>query len=182
MTGDRDLIRSSKFLSLILRHEPAKFGIVLDTAGWTDVDALLESCRRHGRAMDRAMLAQIVATNDKKRFAFDEAGTLRANQGHSVDVELGYEPASPPALLYHGTATRFVAAIRVEGLKKMARHHVHLSAHEATARTVGQRHGKSAVLVIDAAAMVGHGFAFFLSTNKVWLVDRVPAGFITFPE
>ena len=182
MTGDRDLIRSSKFLSLILRHEPEKFEVVLDSAGWTEVDALLEACRKHGRAIDRALLEQIVATNDKRRFSFDETGTrIRANQGHSVEVELGYAPASPPALLYHGTATRFLEAIRAEGLKKMARHHVHLSADEVTARAVGQRHGKPAVLVIDAAAMVGGGFSFFLSTNRVWLVDQVPAKFIRFP-
>jgi putative RNA 2'-phosphotransferase len=97
-------------------------------------------------------------------------------------VDLGYEPASPPALLYHGTATRFVAAIRAEGLKKMARHHVHLSADEATAQTVGKRHGKPAVLVIDAAAMAGEAFSFFVSANKVWLVDHVPAAFIRFPD
>ena len=180
---DRDLTRLSKFLSLILRHEPEKFGEVLDSAGWTEVEALLAACQRHGRAMDRATLEQIVATNDKKRFSFDETGTrMRANQGHSVEVELGYEPADPPALLYHGTATRFVAAIRAEGLSKMARHHVHLSADEATARAVGQRHGKPAVLVIDAAAMARDGFSFFISTNKVWLVEHVPAAFIRFRD
>lgn len=180
---DRDLTQSSKFLSLILRHEPAKFGLNLDEAGWTEVEALLAACRRHGRAFDRALLEQIVATNDKKRFSFDETGTrIRANQGHSVDVDLGYEAASPPALLYHGTATRFVASIRAEGLKKMARHHVHLSGDETTAHAVGQRHGKPAVLAIDAAAMAGAGFAFFISTNKVWLVEHVPAAFIRFPD
>ena len=180
---DRDPIQTSKFLSLILRHEPAKFGVVLDEAGWTDVEALLEACRKHGRAFDRALLEQIVATNDKKRFSFDETGTrVRANQGHSVEVELGYEPARPPALLYHGTATRFVAAIRAEGLKKMARHQVHLSGDEATARTVGQRHGKPAILVVDAAAMESDGFSFFLSTNSVWLVEHVPAKFVRFPD
>ena len=180
---ERDLTQSSKFLSLILRHEPAKFGVVLDEAGWTDVAALLEACRRHGRAIDPALLEQIVATNDKKRFSFDETGTrIRANQGHSVEVELGYEPASPPALLYHGTATRFLEAIRAEGLKKMARHHVHLSADELTAVKVGQRHGKPAVLLVDAMAMTTAGFSFFLSTNGVWLVDHVPARFIRFPS
>jgi putative RNA 2'-phosphotransferase len=128
------------------------------------------------------LLEEIVATSDKKRFAFDETGTrIRANQGHSVEVELGYAPAEPPALLYHGTATRFVVAIKAEGLKKMARHHVHLSADEATAVSVGQRHGKPAVLVIDAHAMVREGFAFFVSANRVWLVDNVPARFIRFP-
>ena len=183
MTSVRDLTQSSKFLSLILRHEPAKFGVALDEAGWADVEGLLQACRRHGRDIDRALLQQIVATNDKKRFSFDETGTrIRANQGHSVEVELGYAPAVPPALLYHGTATRFVAAIRAEGLKKMARHHVHLSADEATARAVGQRHGKPAVLVIDAGAMVSDGFSFFPSANGVWLVDHVPATFIVFPR
>jgi putative RNA 2'-phosphotransferase len=182
MTG-RDLTRLSKFLSLILRHEPGKFGVVLDSAGWTEVGALLDACRARGHAIDRATLDDVVATSDKKRFAFDETGTrIRASQGHSVEVELGYEPAAPPALLYHGTATRFVAAIRAEGLKKMARHHVHLSADEATALSVGRRHGKPAVLVIDAAAMAGEKFSFFVSANKVWFVDQVPTRFIVFPD
>jgi putative RNA 2'-phosphotransferase len=149
-----DLKRISKFLSLVLRHEPAKFGVVLDAAGWTPVEALLAACARHGHAIDRAILERVVAENDKTRFSFDETGTrIRANQGHSVEVELGYEAATPPHLLYHGTAMRFVEAIRAEGLKKMARHHVHLSADAVTAHAVGQRHGKPAVLVIDAAAM-----------------------------
>jgi putative RNA 2'-phosphotransferase len=177
-----DLKRTSKFLSLILRHEPAKFGVVLDAAGWVPVEALLSACARHGHAIDRAMLERVVAENDKKRFSFDESGErIRANQGHSVDVELGYEAAQPPDLLYHGTAVRFVDAIRAEGLKKMARHHVHLSADEVTARAVGQRHGKPAVLVIDAAAMAAEGIAFYVSANKVWLVEHVPARFIRFP-
>lgn len=180
---ERDLTQTSKFLSLILRHEPQKFGVILDEAGWTSVEALLKACRAHGRAIDRATLTHVVETSDKKRFSFDATGTrIRANQGHSVEVELGYEPASPPSRLYHGTATRFVAAIRAEGLSRMARHHVHLSADEATARTVGQRHGNPAVLVIDAAAMASGGFAFFLSANGVWLVEHVPARFIKFPD
>lgn len=180
---DPDLVKYSKFLSLILRHEPQKFGVILDASGWTEVDALLAACRKHGRALDRPALERIVATNDKMRLSFDETGTrIRANQGHSVEVELGYEPAPPPALLYHGTATRFVVAIRAEGLRKMARHHVHLSADEATAVAVGQRHGKPSVLRIDAAAMVRDGFAFFRSANGVWLVDHVPATFIAFPD
>jgi len=177
-----DLKRASKFLSLVLRHEPDKFGVVLDAAGWTPVDALLSACARHGHTIDRPTLERVVAENDKKRFSFDESGTrIRANQGHSVDVELGYEAASPPALLYHGTATRVIDAIRAEGLKKMARHHVHLSADDVTARAVGQRHGKPAVLVLDAAAMAAEGIAFYVSANKVWLVEHVPARFIRFP-
>jgi putative RNA 2'-phosphotransferase len=177
-----DLVRVSKFLSLVLRHEPAKFGLVLDEAGWTSVAALLEACARHGHTLDRAALAEVVATSDKKRFALDPSGErIRANQGHSVEVDLGYEPASPPARLYHGTATRFLDAIRAGGLLKMQRHHVHLSANETTARAVGQRHGKPAVLIIDAAAMVAGGASFFLSANGVWLVEQVPARFIRFP-
>lgn len=183
MTRIPDLVRTSKFLSLVLRHDPAKFGVVLDGAGWTSVDALLEACRAHRYPIDRRLLEEIVVTSDKQRFSFDATGTrIRASQGHSVEVELGYQPASPPPLLYHGTATRFIAAIRAEGLKKMARHHVHLSADEVTARAVGQRHGKPAVLVIDAAAMAKDGLAFFLSANGVWLVDHVPVRFVVFPE
>ncbi len=183
MTRVPDPVQASKFLSLILRHEPAKFGLTLDAAGWTTVETLLEACRAHGHTIDRMLLEKIVVTSDKQRFSFDETGTrIRANQGHSVEVELGYEPASPPHLLYHGTATRFVAAIRAEGLSKMARHHVHLSADAATARAVGGRHSKPAVLAIDAAGMARDGFAFFLSANGVWLVDHVPARFITIPD
>lgn len=178
-----DLVRTSKLLSLILRHEPEKFGVQLDEGGWTSVAGLLEALAKHGYALDRQGLAEVVATSDKKRFAFDATGErIRANQGHSVEVELGYESASPPALLYHGTATRFVDAIRAGGLLKMQRHHVHLSADETTARAVGQRHGKPAVLVIDAAGMAAGGAAFFLSANGVWLVEHVPARFIRFPS
>lgn len=178
-----DLVRTSKFLSLILRHEPEKFGLTLDAAGWAKVDALLAVCGRHGHALDRAELEEVVATNSKKRFAFDETGTrVRASQGHSIEVELGYEPASPPRRLYHGTATRFLESIRAGGLMKMQRHHVHLSADEAAARAVGQRHGKPAVLIIDAVAMVEAGHAFFLAANGVWLVEHVPAAFIVFPQ
>jgi putative RNA 2'-phosphotransferase len=132
--------------------------------------------------LDREGLAHIVANNGKNRFAFDPSGErIRASQGHSVAVELGYAPAAPPTTLYHGTATRFVASIRTGGLLKQQRHHVHLSAEEATARLVGARHGKPTVLVIDAAAMAAAGSAFFLSANGVWLVEHVPPAFITFP-
>jgi putative RNA 2'-phosphotransferase len=170
-------------LSLILRHEPAKFGLALDEAGWADVEALLETCLRYGHAVDRAQLEAVVTTNSKKRFAFDETGKrIRASQGHSVEVELGYEPAPPPAKLHHGTATRFLASIRSRGLIKMQRHHVHLTADETTARAAGKRHGKPAVLVIDAAAMAVAGHSFFLSANGVWLVTHVPVEFIEFPR
>ena len=174
--------RTSKFLSLVLRHEPGKFGVVLDEAGWTSVAAVLEACQTHGHAIDRAQLDALVAASSKKRFAFDETGTrIRASQGHSVEVGLGYEPAVPPARLFHGTASRFVESIRATGLIKGQRHHVHLSADETTAVSVGQRHGRPVVLIIDAAAMTTSGISFFVSASKVWLVEHVPARFIVFP-
>src|SRR6476469_5986486 len=118
----------SKFLSLVLRHEPERVGIRLDESGWVAVDELLEGCRRAGNRMTLDELKEIVRTNNKQRFAFSDDGTrIRANQGHSVEVELGYEPATPPEVLYHGTAEKHLPGIRREGLIKGARHHVHLS-------------------------------------------------------
>jgi putative RNA 2'-phosphotransferase len=133
---EKEKIRTSKFLSLVLRHEPEKIGLELDAAGWTDVEALLFACKMHGHPIDRSELEEIVATNEKKRFAFSEDGQkIRASQGHSIEVSLGYKAKVPPARLFHGTATRFLDSIRRQGLLKGERHHVHLSAEEATART-----------------------------------------------
>jgi len=129
----------SKFLSLVLRHEPQRIGLTLDDAGWVSVNDLLRACATHGKPISLADLQRVVATNDKKRFAFDPTATqIRANQGHSVAVELGYEGSTPPDRLFHGTATRFLDSIRVQGLTKQARHHVHLSADAATATSVGR--------------------------------------------
>ncbi|MES2570832.1 MAG: RNA 2'-phosphotransferase [Verrucomicrobiota bacterium] len=181
--NEKQRTRASKFLSLVLRHEPEKIGMELDAAGWADVDALLEGCTRHGVKLDRADLDEIVATNEKKRFAFSDNGQrIRASQGHSVDVSLGYLPQIPPVRLFHGTATRFVSSIRMEGLRKGARHHLHLSADEETARRVGQRHGRPAILGIKAGAMHEAGHTFFLSENGVWLTEVVPVKFIEFPS
>ncbi|MEY2881850.1 MAG: hypothetical protein RLZZ15_4230 [Verrucomicrobiota bacterium] len=177
-----DDLRLSKFLSLVLRHAPEKIGIELDAAGWVEVEALLAACGRHGVALTRGRLEQIVAGSDKQRFAFDEARRrIRASQGHSVAVELGYEPMVPPERLFHGTVAKFVAAIRAQGLVKGARHHVHLSADEATAAKVGQRRGVPVLLVVEAGAMQRAGHAFFRAANGVWLVEHVPAPFIGFP-
>jgi putative RNA 2'-phosphotransferase len=173
----------SKFLSLVLRHEPARIGIALDSAGWTDVDALLAAAAAHGVAITRDELVQIVATSDKQRFALSPDGArIRANQGHSVEVELELAPATPPALLYHGTVDRFLASIKDQGLLKGERHHVHLSADTATADKVGGRRGKPVVLTVRAADMAGAGYPFFVSQNGVWLTDHVPPTFIRFPE
>jgi putative RNA 2'-phosphotransferase len=175
-------IQDSKLLSLALRHQPEVLGIELDAAGWTPVDALLEALKRRDPAWTIARLREIVAESDKKRFAFDETGArIRASQGHSVEVDLGYEPRIPPALLYHGTAVRFLPSIKSQGLLKGDRHHVHLSAEEATARQVGARRGAPVVLVVQAGEMHGSGHAFFLSANGVWLTEHVPAVHIVFP-
>ena len=171
----------SRFLSLILRHEPQKIGLQLDAQGWVAVDELLAALQQHSQPLTRTQLEHIVETNNKKRFAFSDDGLcIRANQGHSVEIELGYEPATPPAVLYHGTATRFLDSIRAQGLVKGARHHVHLSADEATAHIVGSRHGKPVVLTVDAAAMHAAGCAFYLSANGVWLTEHVPVAYLRF--
>jgi putative RNA 2'-phosphotransferase len=173
-------IRISKFLSLVLRHEPAKAGLALDAAGWVEVDELLRGCASAGVAFSREELKQVVAQNDKQRFAFSEdRRRIRANQGHSVEVALDYAPAAPPDVLFHGTADRFLASIRAQGLVKAQRHHVHLSADRAVAVEVGKRHGRPVVICVAAVAMHGAGHAFFRSANGVWLTDRVPAQFLS---
>ena len=172
----------SKFLSLVLRHEPEVAGITLDETGWADVDALLAGCAAKGKRMERVQLERIVANNDKKRFAFSEDGTrIRANQGHSVKVDLQYDQVSPPAVLYHCTASRFLPAIREKGLLKMSRHHVHLAASTKGTAEVGARHGLPVLLTIKADAMAVAGHVFYRSDNGVWLTDAVPAEFIEFP-
>ena len=171
--------RTSKFLSLVLRHEPAAAHVTLDSAGWADVAALLEGCAKAGRSLTLTDLEHVVTTNAKKRFEFSPDGLrIRASQGHSVEVELEYTPQTPPALLYHGTATRFLDSIRKQGLLKMQRHHVHLSAETKMTLEVGARHGKPVLLTILAAEMHAAGHVFYRSTNGVWLVGHVPPQFI----
>lgn len=174
-----DLVRISKFLSKHLRHDPAGLGLTLEVGGWVAVDALLAACARKGVPISRGLLAQVVAGSDKQRFAFDAEGLkIRANQGHSVEVDLQLAPAVPPGRLFHGTTSASVAVILREGLKKMQRHHVHLSADEATARKVGGRRGQVALLEVDAAAMHAAGIVFYRSDNGVWLVDAVAPGYL----
>jgi putative RNA 2'-phosphotransferase len=181
--NDRQRTRTSKFLSLVLRHQPGRIGLALDASGWADVEELLAGCRRHGLSLERAELEEVVATSEKKRFALSDDGQrIRASQGHSVDVALGYSPVTPPDRLFHGTATRFLDPIRREGLQKQRRHHVHLSPDRETAHKVGQRHGSPAILVVLASAMHGRGHTFFVSENGVWLTEHVPAEFIEFPD
>ena len=168
-------VRLSKLLSWALRHAPGEAGITLDDAGWTDVDALLAALAARGEHVDRAALERIVETSDKRRFAFSEDGTrIRANQGHSVPVDLGLEATTPPERLYHGTVARFLEAIREEGLRRGERHHVHLSETVEMAAEVGRRRGEPLVLSVAATAMAREGHVFYRSANGVWLVEAVP--------
>ncbi|MCY9786428.1 RNA 2'-phosphotransferase [Nocardiopsis sp. EMB25] len=175
-------VRTSKFLSLVLRHDPSRVGITLDAEGWADIRALLDGCRRAGRRVTHAELMEVVRTNDKQRFALNADGTrVRARQGHSVPVDLALAPATPPELLYHGTVGRFLPAITAEGLRSIGRHDVHLSADEATARKVGSRRGAPVVLVVAAGRMHADGYAFRMSDNGVWLVPEVPPEYLGEP-
>jgi putative RNA 2'-phosphotransferase len=169
-----DVVRVSKRLSYVLRHQPGSVGLTLDDAGWVDVDALLAALH-----LTRAELEHVVATNDKQRFAFDDTGTrIRANQGHSRPVDLGYSPEQPPDVLFHGTVERFLPAILARGLIPGRRHAVHLSEDVATARVVGGRRGRPVVLRVDAGAMVADGHSFTRSANGVWLTDTVPQAYL----
>lgn len=171
---------TSKFLSYILRHEPQAIGIQLDSEGWADLDELIQRAASHGRMLERQDILEIVATSDKKRFALSpDDSHIRANQGHSTStVAIEHEQKAPPALLYHGTASRFLDSIRAQGLVPGARHHVHLSAERQTAVEVGRRYGSPVVLEIDAGEMHRQGFGFFQADNGVWLTERVPVVFL----
>ncbi len=174
-----DSVQLSKFLSFVLRHRPESIGVSLDSQGWVSVDDLIAKSQTAGTHFTREDLLRVVETSDKKRFSLSaDARMIRAAQGHSVAVDLRLAPQEPPAILCHGTATRFVAAILAEGLKAGVRQQVHLSADEATAERVGQRHGKPAILKVDALGMHRQGFKFFRSDNGVWLIDRVPPDFL----
>ena len=173
-------IQASKFLSLILRHRPETVGITLDAEGWADVDALLTGMARKGTRLSFDELVEIVESNDKARFTFNEDQTgIRAVQGHSREVELGYDPIAPPAELFHGTVERYLAAIREGGLKRGRRQYVHLSPDRETAAKVGARRGRPVILTIDSAAMHADGDIFYRADNGVWLTDHVPPRFIT---
>ncbi|HEV7980874.1 RNA 2'-phosphotransferase [Amycolatopsis sp.] len=174
-----DSVRISKRLSLHLRHAPEKIGITLESDGWVEVETLLGALKQHGLALSRDRLREVVAGNDKQRFAFDETGTrIRASQGHSVEVELNLPTATPPARLYHGTVERFLEAILREGLRPMRRHDVHLSATIDTAIAVGARRGEPVILGVDAQAMTEAGHEFRVSANGVWLTSAVPPEFL----
>jgi putative RNA 2'-phosphotransferase len=174
------MVTISKFLSRHLRHAPDALGLTLQPGGWVSVDDLLAGCARSGFALSYDELIECVETSDKKRFSFDDAGDrIRANQGHSVEVDLQLEARAPPDILFHGTVERFLTSILAEGLRKGKRHHVHLSRDVETAHRVGARRGKPVILQVDARRMHREGFWFFLSVNGVWLTDAAPAAFLT---
>jgi putative RNA 2'-phosphotransferase len=173
--------RVSKFLSLILRHSPDTIGLRLDENGWADVEELIQKSAEKGMFFSSEELEEVVFTNDKQRFAFTEDKTrIRASQGHSIGIELELEAKVPPETLYHGTVERVLQNIMNEGLRKMERHHVHLSQDRETAKKVGSRRGTAVILVVRAGEMSKDGFDFYLSENGVWLTDRVPARYIDF--
>ncbi|RAJ44062.1 putative RNA 2'-phosphotransferase [Kitasatospora sp. SolWspMP-SS2h] len=176
---EKRTVKASRTLSRILRHDPGSVGVALDPAGWVEVDALLAALGRHGRPLSRAELDHVVATNDKRRFAYSADGrSIRASQGHTVEVDLGLPAAVPPDVLFHGTAERTLRFVLAEGLRPMSRRDVHLSADAGTAVRVGSRHGRPVVLEVDAAAMARDGHAFRVSANGVWLTDAVPVAYL----
>lgn len=179
MITDKENKRLSKFLSYVLRHHPELIAIKLDENGWVNVDTLIDKAANFGVQFDRPILNFIVATNSKKRFAFNETMDLiRASQGHSIPIELGYEPQQPPGLLYHGTAAIHVESIRNVGIYKQSRQHVHLSENFETAIQVGQRHGKPIVFKVNSGKMYTNKFEFFKSENGVWLTEFVPKDYL----
>jgi putative RNA 2'-phosphotransferase len=177
----KDLKNISKFLSLVLRHKQEEIGLNMDGNGWVSIDELIEKCKDNKVNLDFGILEEIVITNDKQRFGFnDEHTKIRANQGHTVNVDLEFEATKPTEFLYHGTVEKYMDGIKSNGLQKMQRLHVHLSKDIETATKVGSRRGKPIILKIHALKMFEKGYEFYLSKNGVWLCDHVPTEFIEF--
>lgn len=175
-----DKTKASKFMSLVLRHDPSAAGITLDGQGWAVIDELLAGMARNGFSITRGALDEIVAADSKQRYAISDDGRrIRANQGHSIEVDVGLAAVRPPDVLFHGTGSRSAQAIRREGLKAMSRQHVHLAPDEPTALAVGRLHGKPVMFRVDAARLVDAGGTFYCSANGVWLVTAVPPEYLT---
>jgi len=176
------IVQTSKFLSYVLRHNPGALGLALDPGGWADVDTLLDRARADGRAIDRSLLKRVIAHGEKERFALsDDETKIRANYGHSIDVDLDLTPTVPPEHLYHGTARQTLSVIRDDGLRPQSRQYVHLSSTRDEAVRVGSRHGTPVVLTVDAQGLHEAGHTLYHSTDAVWLTDRVPTQFLQFP-
>lgn len=180
---DDRLTRTSKFLSYVLRHNPGALDLDLDPGGWADLDTLIENARAEGRSLNRSRIKHVIDAGEKTRFALTaDASKIRANYGHSIDVDLDFEPTAPPEHLYHGTARTALPAIRDEGLRPQSRQYVHLSPTREEATAVGQRHGTPVVLSIAAPALHEAGFTLYRSTDTVWLTHHVPPSFIQFRD
>lgn len=170
---------ASKFLSLLLRHKPETIGLTLDEGGWAKIEDLIRLTESHHTQLSQALILEAVATNEKRRFALSPDGlSIRANQGHSLSVALDLAPLVPPDTLFHGTTARFLDEIMAQGLSKKNRQHVHLTDNINTAKNVGSRHGKLALLEVKAGAMHAQGMVFYRSENGVWLTDKVPCEFL----
>ena len=177
-----DLTRTSRFISLILRHKPEEIGITLDEHGWADVTQLINGVNKT-HPLTMALLEEIVRTDEKGRYSFNEDHTLiRANQGHSIPVDVELPQRNPPSVLWHGTGKKYATSIRKEGLLPKSRLYVHLSVDTETAIAVGRRHGKPVVFQVDSQRMARDGFVFFQSINGVWLTKRVPPEYLTEKE
>ncbi len=174
------LTGTSRFISLILRHKPEVIGITLDEHGWADVDDMIAGINQSGKyKIDRDMLDEIVRTDEKQRYSYNENHTLiRANQGHSIPVDVELEKVEPPEFLYHGTGEKFTASIDKQGLIPKSRLYVHLSPDEETAVKVGRRHGKPVIYLVRAGNMKRDGYAFYRSVNGVWLTKEVPVKYL----
>ena len=169
----------SVFIRLILRHKPDTIGITIDEYGWANVKELIDGINNSGRTINMDILEEIVWTDEKNRYSFNKDKTkIRANQGHSIPVNVELKEKTPPDILYHGTATRFLENIKQQGIKSMSRLYVHLSKDQETAFKVGDRHGKSVVLIIDAKRMHNDGIKFYLSENNVWLTKYIDSKYI----
>lgn len=180
--SSKKLHQLSKYLSFVLRHRPDAISLTLTTDGWADVDELIAKINAQGKDMSKAELCEIVAQDEKQRYAFNQdQSQIRANQGHSIKIDLKLESLIPPEFLFHGTAEKNITSIREQGLQKRQRHHVHLSENEKTAKQVGARYGKPVILIIAAQMMHQAGHTFYRSDNNVWLTEAVPVQFIQFP-
>ena len=178
--SNKQLQNTSKFISLILRHRPESIGIALDEHGWADVREMIDGINKSGKhTLDMETLEEIVRTDEKQRYSFNEDHTLiRANQGHSIPVDVELEEKIPPDVLWHGTGEKYVSSIDAQGLIPKGRLYVHLSSDMETARKVGSRHGKPVIYEIDCRGMSGDGYRFFLSANQVWLTKEVPVRYL----
>lgn len=173
-----NLKETSKFISLILRHKPEVIGITLDEHGWADVDELIAGVAKT-HEFNADILEEIVRTDEKQRYSFNEDKTLlRANQGHSIPVDVELDEAEPPVTLWHGTGEKYVAAIDAQGLIPKSRLYVHLSKDRDTAVKVGKRHGRPVLYIVKAGEMYQDGYKFYLSKNGVWLTKKVPVKYL----